>query len=60
MLIVVKRPCVSSLTISSGAGTMRVRKRKLRKKKVGKSNLKSYKEEKSRIVSNKKPYVTYL
>jgi len=60
MLIVVKRPRVSSLTISSRVGAMIVRKKKLRKKEIGKSNLKTYKEVRSRIVSNKKPYVTYL
>jgi len=30
------------------------------RKEVEKSNLRSYKEESNRFVSNKKPYVTYI
>ena len=45
MFIVVNRPRVSSLTISSGVIAIKAIKRKLRKMQIGKS----------RIVSNKKP-----
>jgi len=39
---------------------MTVRQRKMMAMEVGKGNLRTYKEESIRIVSNKNPYVTYL
>ena len=60
MLTVVNRPRVSSFTISSLMTAMTVRQRKMMAMEVGKGNLRTYKEESIRIVSNKNPYVTYL
>jgi len=57
MLIVVNRPRVESFTISSRMTAMTVRKGKMMTIEVGKSNLRSYKEESNRIVSNKKRYL---